>query len=178
MCLPPLLSTTTLCNACTLHPATLLLPLILLFPPPCYQVLGDGEQLQAGGLFSRQRPNKPAIACLTWSMDNYQLASLDATSVLRMFWMRPFPGRDAVAIGWCFWKQEKYETPKPYALQRPCGDAAGADAAGQDIKENDGPKRQPVLPELAMSMGPMMMAVSGVDDLTSLGSRRSGWGAE
>lgn len=49
----------------------------------------------------------------------------------------------------------------PQTFQRPCGDAAG-----QDIKENDGPKRQPVLPELAMSMGPMMMAVSGVDDLT------------
>ncbi|GLC73006.1 hypothetical protein PLESTF_001319000 [Pleodorina starrii] len=103
-------------------------------PPvaPWFQVTGDGpsqgqgHQGQAPGRPALFRPrqrlrNQPAIVAFSWSADSCQLASLDVTSTLRMWWMRPEPGTV--------------------------------------VKEDPG--RQPVVPELILSIGPMSMAISG-----------------
>ncbi|GLI68278.1 hypothetical protein VaNZ11_012636, partial [Volvox africanus] len=87
---------------------------------PWFQVLGDGQTYKRPW-FRRQKPRNPALVAFAWSADSYQLASLDASSTLRMWWMRPEPG--------------------------------------SNVKEDPG--RQPVAPELILSLGPMSVAITG-----------------
>ena len=54
---------------------------------PTDQVTGDGQPLQ-----KRPPPGGQAIRALAWSSDSFQLASLDAGSTLRMWFMRQSPG--------------------------------------------------------------------------------------
>lgn len=61
----------------------------------CTQVLGDGDMYKRPWLamFRRKRrPRNPSIMSLVWSSDSYQLASLDASSTIRIWWNRPEPG--------------------------------------------------------------------------------------
>ncbi|GIL86352.1 hypothetical protein Vretifemale_14656, partial [Volvox reticuliferus] len=87
---------------------------------PWFQVLGDGQTYKRPW-FRRQKPRNPALVAFAWSADSYQLASLDASSTLRMWWIRPEPG--------------------------------------SNVKEDPG--RQPVAPELILSLGPMSVAITG-----------------
>ncbi|GIL53806.1 hypothetical protein Vafri_9442, partial [Volvox africanus] len=87
---------------------------------PWFQVLGDGQTYKRPW-FRRKKPRNPALVAFAWSADSYQLASLDASSTLRMWWMRPEPG--------------------------------------SNVKEDPG--RQPVAPELILSLGPMSVAITG-----------------
>eukprot|EP00983_Pelagomonas_calceolata_P073901 1152317-Pelagomonas_calceolata.AAC.1 len=57
-------------------------------------VFGDGDSYKDRNpslpewLIGRKPPATP-IKALTWSVDSFQLASLDAASTLRVWWMRP-----------------------------------------------------------------------------------------
>eukprot|EP00798_Chlamydomonas_sp_ICE-L_P016712 gene16712-22981_t len=96
-----------------------------------WSVMGDGPVVSSKkGFFGSQRhqePN-PSIMSLSWSCDSYQLASLDASSVFRVWWMRP--------------------------------------DSGQMIA--DEPDRQPVVPERALTMGPLMASISGKLPITDV----------
>ncbi|KAG2500495.1 hypothetical protein HYH03_001274 [Edaphochlamys debaryana] len=105
---------------------------------PWFQVLGDGTVYRRPWLrFRRRRPRNPALVALAWSADGAQLASLDASSVLRMWWMRP--------------------------------------EQGSLIKED--PHRQPVAPELALSVGPLNMTLSGKGPVLETLLEEGAWGA-
>ncbi|KAF5835941.1 hypothetical protein DUNSADRAFT_6652 [Dunaliella salina] len=94
---------------------------------PWFAVFGDGDSYKERNtslptwLIGRKPPPATPIKALTWSVDSFQLASLDAASTLRVWWMRP-----------------EY---------------------GQVVEDSRG--RQPVVPELAISIGPFMVALSG-----------------
>lgn len=76
---------------------------------------------------SRQ-PRTLPLKSIAWSADSYQLATLDAGHVLRLWWMRPEPG------------QPEYD-----------------ERSSRD---------KPLVPELAASIGPFMMSLSGKAPLT------------
>ncbi|KXZ48331.1 hypothetical protein GPECTOR_28g737 [Gonium pectorale] len=108
-----------------------------------FQVLGDGQTYKRPWWFRRRPPRNPAIVALAWSADGCQLASLDASSCLRVWWMRPERGSVLV----------------------------------------EGPGRQPVAPELALSLGPLSVALTGkaplpeaTGGLTAPGAEEAAWG--
>ncbi|WIA07976.1 hypothetical protein OEZ85_007449 [Tetradesmus obliquus] len=67
---------------------------------PWFQVTGSGQLYKRRwwNPWAAKPPRKPAIAGFAWSADSYQLAALDASSNMKMWWMRPEEREDGQSV--------------------------------------------------------------------------------
>ncbi|KAF6259108.1 hypothetical protein COO60DRAFT_1700968 [Scenedesmus sp. NREL 46B-D3] len=67
---------------------------------PWFQVTGTGQLYKRRwwNPWAAKPPRRPAIAGFAWSSDSYQLAALDASSNLKMWWMRPEERQDGQSV--------------------------------------------------------------------------------
>ncbi|WIA28042.1 hypothetical protein OEZ86_010628 [Tetradesmus obliquus] len=67
---------------------------------PWFQVTGSGQLYKRRwwNPWAAKLPRKPAIAGFAWSADSYQLAALDASSNMKMWWMRPEEREDGQSV--------------------------------------------------------------------------------
>ena len=64
-----------------------------------FQVQGNGQLYRRSWWpLARRPPRCPAVVGLAWSADNYQLLTLDASSQVRLWWVRPEKGKCLIVI--------------------------------------------------------------------------------